>query len=240
MVRNNLFRSLSTNGAVSTGPCVKIDASRVHLIDNIIMPEKHGLYVSANNIGGVYARNIIIGKGAFQGIHITGNSTARGVLVENNTIFNFTFGISINQAITEGAIGNLAILNNIIWGADAGSSSGIRNITTGTAILYNIDNNAIGNCLTDYDSTGDLIIENKISLTENPFVNGSGTYTEPADFMLNKVLEGGDLCKGTATPMDMDLDGVQDTWRDIGAVQMLVSSEYGIDRENLIFRQGWY
>lgn len=189
------------------------------IIGNYIETTCKGINLNSDYRIQVVMGNLICGDDTAEGIYLHNVNNNTYTHIAHNTIYNFTEGITLDNSQTVSQTGDVTILGNIIWGGSSGTVKGIVNDGSATSILAYIDNNAIGNCDVDYEF-GNLIIENKISLTANPFANAGGSYSLASDFILNDTAGGGALCKSAALPNDYDLDGVQDSWCDVGALQL--------------------
>ena len=202
-----------SNGGAAIGTTVNSK-----ILDNFIVSAEAGIVASLGYMTTEIRGNIIVGNDLGNGIYASGGHNTRGYDIIQNTIHNFLNGISIPEGPEANDSNQISIHNNIIWGGDTGTTVGILYGDSATSLFFDINNNAIGNCDTDYDTFGDLQIDSKISLTANPFLNAGGSYALASDFKLNDTA-GGALCRSAAVPNDLDLDGDQDRWGDVGALQ---------------------
>ena len=187
--------------------------ARSQILNNFVESTRIGIQITGS-VTQTACGNIIVGNDTGSGISVALSGT-RGFLCNYNSIYDFTEGINVSTAMSS-PIGNVIFANNIIWGGTTGTVKGIANVGSATAIYFYINNNAIGNVDTAYEF-GDLIIENVITLTVNPF-SGS-TFDSADEFKLNSTAGGGALCLETALPNDFDNEGTRDGWADVGALQ---------------------
>ena len=212
MISNCHVSTLTTRTSVDSAAVYTL--ARSHIVNNFITSTRVGIQVTGS-VTQTACGNIIVGNDTGSGISVSLSST-RGFLCNYNSIYDFTEGINVSTAMSS-PIGNVIFANNIIWGGTTGTVKGIANAGSATAIYFYINNNAIGNVDTAYEF-GDLIIENVITLTVNPFAGS--TFDSADEFKLNNTAGGGALCRETALPTDYDSDGTQDAWGDVGALQV--------------------
>lgn len=173
-----------------------------------------GIGVSFQSSTASALNNIVIAGAsntAGSGIIVFGNGTlSRGAQILNNYAYGFGKGINF---ITMADIADRGVVveNNIIWGNNAAGSYGIYNTvyeTIDSTAL--IGNNFIGNCQYEDNFAQEL---DSISLSANPFKNGSGNMNVATDFYLNDTAGGGALVKSNWQPLDFDLNGTRDNYQ---------------------------
>ena len=220
IIRNNHVISVSSQATKQAAAIYSTNRSQI--INNFVQSAQIGIYAETGNHTQIVTGNMCDGNNTNSGIEIAGGSATRGVYCAHNSIHNYTIGIELTTMPDGTELGIINILNNVIWLGTGGTEIGISNTNAATSIFCYIDNNAIGgpDINTAYQF-GVLIIENKITLTANPFLNAGGSFLLASDFILNTNANGGTLCTSTARPTDFDNNGVQDSWQDVGASQLV-------------------
>ncbi len=170
---------------------------------------------SASNRVSSAIGNTFKGSGANAAIYVANpNATSGPIIVAYNMIYNYAEGLKLDPMGDINELAQPEIHNNVMWLANVGSSIGVQNDDVATSVLAIINNNFIGNVVTRYQM-GQLLIENDIVLTADPFNGAAG-----GDFTLNNVAGGGALVRGAKWPSDLDLDGTDEDFASGGALQL--------------------
>jgi hypothetical protein len=136
-------------------------------------------------------------------------------IIVNNTFYNWPDGIQTTTTV----LSSISIINNIFYNI---SDYAIQQHSTPDTIAWLIFNNAYGAVTSGFVSAATTLHHNTIALTADPFTDAAG-----GDFTLNSTSGGGADCKGVGAPTDIDQDGVQDNWLDVGALQVEVAAGGG-------------
>jgi hypothetical protein len=148
-------------------------------------------------------RSLIVDNGA-RGVFFSGTSGAGScsVRLENVTIANNATA-QVEAAQTTGAVGNVEMINCILYGTTA-----IALATAGTDRFFIARTNAFSGTKTNFTTgIGD------IALTGDPFTNAAGD-----DYSLDNVANQGAACRGAGFP-GVFPGGLTTGYVDVGAVQ---------------------
>ena len=122
------------------------------------------------------------------GISVDGDANCQGGWILNNTIYNVSNGIEFEDGIGSALSQAIITQNNIIYNATNGIINS-RGTNTSSVAGHFVNNNALGSISSNaYSNIQDELIVNKITLTEDPFI-------DKVDFELNDAAGGGALCK---------------------------------------------
>ena len=123
------------------------------------------------------------------GISIDGDTNCQGAWILNNTIFNVSNGIEFEDGFAASRLAQVIITQgNIIFNATNGIINS-RGTNTSSVGAHFVNSNAMGSISSNqYSNIQEELISNKITLTEDPFI-------DKVDFELNDAQGGGALCK---------------------------------------------
>lgn len=160
--------------------------------------------------------NCLITANGQKAIRFTPTSITQNNIIHGNTIWDFEDGIYLEELSDLGSFAVLSIVNNVFYN---GSGTGIINVGANTAVNIFMAGNAFGAItvanFSGFGNDADGLIFDSIQLTADPFNGAVG-----GDFSLNDDLNGGAELRSAGIPTDIDLDGAQDNWLDVGALQV--------------------
>ena len=197
--------------AVASGCLKAVHLSKGTLFGCYVESPTVGVFLDLGNSEGRIYNCILTDGGAGSstyGIHFE-NTSNRGVAAVGNTLWGWdSDGILCAQDrnVNEPSL----ICNNIFYniGGYGVNNTWTANTFHGIAIFAN----AFGSITSgNYGGWGDNDIFDTINLSADPFTNAAG-----GDFTLNNTAGGGALLRATAYPTDIDLDGTQDNFLDMG------------------------
>jgi len=122
------------------------------------------------------------------GISVDGDANCQGSWILGNTIYDVSNGIEFEDGIGSNLSQAIITQNNIIYNATNGIINS-RGTNSSSVAGHFVNSNALGSISSNaYSNIQDELIVNKITLTEDPFI-------DKVDFELNDATGGGALCK---------------------------------------------
>jgi hypothetical protein len=204
--------SIAGNRAGSDGAAIKSDVYAViYGCSAKGSGNAQAVYVTANFDATQLLRCTVDGNGDV-GVLVNSGAPRGVLLLSGNSIYNCTDGVQLGTVFTIGGDGCLMVINNIFYLC---AGYGINN-SSGTNLLEGlVINNAMGSITsTRLNGFGDVEEIGDITLSGNPWTDAAN-----GDFTLNNTAGAGAACREVGYPTDIDQDGTQDNWRDLGALQ---------------------
>jgi len=205
-----LYRGCAFNNYIESRGVIAhaLSSSFSVVFGNKVISKYNGVYYDNGNM--FLFHNLIIGNGVANGVYSEEYVSALN-LIQNNTIYNFNYGINIYA--TNNIIKNIHIANNLFH-----TISGINNPSDPSACIalrmaalqsdyfltiygnryYNCDNFMVDD---KYDTEN---LNNNIECLADPFVHTdvNPSYdSDPPDYSLNNVTGGGVSCKNIPPPV---------------------------------------